>query len=198
MQSVFNFIVKPKLERTTSIKQIKGKELILNTDLQNHEFTSRHGIVINKPLIESVDINKGDEIIVHHNVFRRFYDIRGNEKNSKSYFEDNKFFVQHDQIFLYKRNNEWKSLDGYCFVKPLINKDKFDLNKEQPLKGIVVYTNDKLEKMGIKKNTLIGFTPNSEYEFIIENQKLYRIKGNSITIKYERQGNEEEYNPSWL
>jgi hypothetical protein len=36
-----------------------------------------------------------------------------------------------------------------------------------------------------------------EYEFIINKQKLYRIPTNQITIKYEYQGNEEEYNPSW-
>jgi hypothetical protein len=27
---------------------------------------------------------------------------------------------------------------------------------------------------------------------------MYRVLTNSISIKYERQGNEKEYNPSWL
>jgi hypothetical protein len=36
-----------------------------------------------------------------------------------------------------------------------------------------------------------------EYEFIIEGQRLYRVPTNLITIKYEYQGDEEEYNPSW-
>jgi hypothetical protein len=26
---------------------------------------------------------------------------------------------------------------------------------------------------------------------------MYRVRIQSITIKYERQGNEKEYNPSW-
>ena len=30
------------------------------------------------------EIKIGDEVIVHHNVFRRFRDIRGKEKNSKA------------------------------------------------------------------------------------------------------------------
>ena len=49
----------------------------------------------------------------------------------------------------------------------------------------------------VKTNDLIGFRPNSEYEFVIENQKLYRILSQAITIKYEYKGNEETYNPSW-
>ena len=46
-------------------------------------------------------------------------------------------------------------------------------------------------------NDLVGFTPNSEYEFIINEERLYRVMNKFITIKYEYQGNEEEYNPSW-
>ena len=37
----------------------------------------------------------------------------------------------------------------------------------------------------------------SIYEFIIDGKRLYRVYSKFITIKYEYQGNEEEYNPSW-
>ena len=59
------------------------------------------------------------------------------------------------------------------------------------------YLDDNLEKMGLKQNDLVGFTPESEYEFVVENERLYRVLINEITIKYEYQGNETEYNPSW-
>ena len=49
----------------------------------------------------------------------------------------------------------------------------------------------------IYKEDLVGFTPSSEYEFIIDGERMYRVPTNSISIKYERQGNEKEYNPSW-
>ena len=52
--------------------------------------------------------------------------------------------------------------------------------------------------MSIQNNDLIGFTPNSEYEFVIDNEKLYRVPLNSISIKYERKGTEVEYNTSWV
>ena len=46
-------------------------------------------------------------------------------------------------------------------------------------------------------DSLIGFRPGSEYEFVVDGERLYRVLSNFITIKYEYQGNEEEYNPSW-
>ena len=84
MKSIFNFIVRPKTNRSTSSKIIEGKELLLNTELQNHNYVSRQGIVLSKPLLGNTNIKKVDEVILHHNVFRRFYDVRGNEKIAKA------------------------------------------------------------------------------------------------------------------
>lgn len=197
MQGLFDFIIKPKAERTTSVKKIGSEELILNTEMQNHEYVSRHGIVLNTPLYSNVTISNGTEVILHHNVFRRFYDIRGVEKNSRSYYEDNKYLVRPDQIFLYKKNNDWIATEGFCFVKPLKNKEKLSTDNEVPFKGIIRYSDELNDKNGFLKNDLVGFTPGSEYEFVIDNERLYRVPTNKITIKYEYQGDEEEYNPSW-
>ena len=194
MQSIFDFIIKPKNKRYDNIKQIGDKELILNSEISDHRYVSRVGIVLSIPKSENTDIKVGDEVIVHHNVFRRWYDVRGIEKNSRSYWEDNKYFVKSDQIFLYKRNNKWFAPKGYCFIKP-IKSNNILLEKEIPYRGIIKYVNKQLKD--IKKEDLVGFTPSSEYEFIIDGERLYRVLTNSISIKYERQGNEKEYNPSW-
>ena len=193
MKSPYCYIVKPKAGRSSAKKDIEGKELILNTELQNHQYTSRHGVVIDTPLVGVTPVVSGDEIIVHHNVFRRFYDVRGNEKNSKSYFKENMFLVDPGQIFAYKsKDGLWKPMDGFYFVKPLKNKDMFSTDKEVPFKGIIKYGDSE-----IPEGTLVGFNPGSEYEFIIGEERLYRVQKQSITIKYEYQGDEEEYNPSW-
>ena len=81
---------------------------------------------------------------------------------------------------------------GYCFVKPLKTKDQFNTDIEIPLMGIVKYSDGT-----VKQGDLIGFKPKIEYEFIIDGERVYRILSNLITIKYEYQGDEEEYNPSW-
>ena len=194
MQSLFDFIIKPKKERYDNIKQIGDQELVLNSEISSHQYVSRIGIVLAIPKAEDTNIKVGDEVIIHHNVFRRWYDVRGNERNSRSYWEDNKYFVKSDQIFLYKRNNEWQAPKGYCFVKP-IQSNNILLEKEVPLRGIAKYVDKELKD--INKNDLVGFTPSSEFEFVVDGERLYRVLTNSISIKYERQGNEKEYNPSW-
>ena len=193
MQSVFDFIIKPKNKRYNNTKQIGDSELLLNSEISDHRYVSRNGIVISIPKKENTEIKKGDEVILHHNVFRRWYDVRGVERNSRSYWKEDKYFVKLDQIFLYKRNNKWHAPKGYCFVKPI--KSNNIIEKEVPFKGIIKYVDKELKD--INKEDLVGFTPGSEYEFIIDGERLYRVPTNSISIKYERQGNEKEYNPSW-
>jgi len=192
MKSVYNFVVTPIGERYNNKKKIGDSELIVNTDIYKHEFVNRLARVISTPIVGDTDIKSGDTVLVHHNVFRRWNDVKGREKNSRSFFNESTYFINHDQIFLYKRNKEWMSPKGYCFVKPLKAINKLNIDSERPLQGIVKYSDGTVEV-----NDLVGFRPNSEYEFIVDGERLYRVLSNFITIKYEYQGNEEEYNPSW-
>ena len=192
MKSVYNYVVKPKGGRYNNSKKIGDKDLILNTEIFNHQYINRQATVISTPIIGNTDIEVGDDVIVHHNVFRRWHNQRGEEKNSRSYFKEDTYIISQDQIFLYKTFWQWKTIPGFCWVKPIKNFNKLDIDQEQPLMGIIEYA-DK----GFNKGDLVGFTPNSEYEFVIDGQKLYRVLSKFITIKYEYQGNEETYNPSW-
>jgi len=192
MKSVYNFVVTPKGNRYNNAKKVGDSELILNTEIFNHQYVNREAKVISTPIIGDTDIKPGDIVTLHHNVFRRWHNQYGKEKNSRSYFNEETYFVNHDQIFLYKRNSKWLAPKGYCFVKPLKAINKFNIESEKPLQGVVKYSDGTVEV-----NDLVGFTPNSEYEFIVDGERLYRVLSKFITIKYEYQGNEEEYNPSW-
>jgi len=192
MKSVYNFVVTPKGERYNNKKKVGDSELILNTEIYNHQFVNRTAIVKSIPLIGNTDIYPGDEVIVHHNVFRRWHDVKGEEKNSRSFFDESTYFITQDQMFLYKRTDKWIAPKGYCFIKPLKAVDQFNIESEKPLQGIVKYSDGT-----VKVNELVGFRPSSEYEFIVDGERLYRVLSNFITIKYEYQGDEEEYNPSW-
>ena len=192
MKSVYNFVVTPKGDRYNNTKEVDGGKLILNTEIFNHQYVNREAIVVSIPMVGQTDIKPGDTVIVHHNVFRRWHDVKGREKNSRSYFNESTYFIAQNQIFLYKRDDEWKAPKGYCFVIPLKATDQFNIESEKPLQGIIKYSDGT-----VKVNDLIGFRPGSEYEFVVDGKRLYRILSNFITIKYEHQGNEEEYNPSW-
>ena len=192
MKSVYNFVVTPVGKRYNNVKKVGDKELVLNTEIFNHQYVNRKATVISKPIIGDTDIDVGSDVILHHNVFRRWHNVKGIEKNSKSYFNENTYIVNLDQIFLYKKFWEWKSPKGFCWVKPIKNKDKYANSEVQENVGIIKYTDG-----SFKINDLVGFTPISNYEFVIDGELLYRVYTKFITIKYEYQGDEEAYNPSW-
>ena len=193
MKSVHNFVVTPKGERYNNTKKVGDSELILNTEIFNHQYVNREALVLSTPIAGHTEIQAGDTVIVHHNVFRRWHNVKGIEKNSKAYFNEKTYFISKDQFFLYKRNEKWTAPKGYCFVKPLKEiDDPLNINVEKPLIGIIKYSDGT-----VKENDLIGYKPKTECEFIIDGERMYRVLSNFITIKYEYQGDEEEYNPSW-
>ena len=193
MQSLYYFIVKPFEDRYDNIRQVDGNNLIINTGIEDHRFISKKAVVVQTPAAYDTKINIGDELYIHHNIFRRWYDQKGKERNSSTHFKDDLYFVSLEQIYMY---NLKPNLD-YCFVKPLKNQSVLENRKEQPNVGIVKYSNKSLEALKITPGTLITFTPNSEFEFIIEGERLYCMKSNDIALTHEYQGNEEEVQPNW-
>ena len=197
MKSLFDFIVEPVGQRYNNKVKVGDKSLIINTKIESFKLVNNIAKVIEIPLSYKTVIQKGDLIMIHHNVFRRWHNIRGEEKNSKSYFQNGLYFVQQDQIYLYKKKDKWNSFNDRCFIAPL--KDNVDINnwQEQSLIGILKYGNSALEALEINEGDIVGYKPNGEYEFVVNDKRLYCMKSNDIVIKYERQGNEVEYNPSW-
>ena len=193
MQSLYYFIVKPLNDRYDNTRTVAGTDLIINSGIEDHRFISKKAVVVSTPVAYTTKINIGDELYIHHNIFRRWYDQKGKERNSSTHFKDDLYFVSLEQIYMYNLKTH---LD-YCFVKPLKNQSVLENRKEQPNVGIVKYSNKSLEALGITPGTLITFTPNSEFEFIIEGERLYCMKSNDIALTHEYQGNEEENNPSW-
>jgi len=193
MKSLYSFIVKPFEDRYNNTKKVNDKELIINSNIENHIFVSKKAVVVSTPAAYTTEIKVGDEVYIHHNVFRRWYDQKGRERNSSTYFKDNMCFCSPEQIYMYNL----KPHLNYCFIKPILNNHFLENRKEQPNVGIVKYTNKTLEALGITPGTLITFTPNSEFEFIINGERLYCMKSNDIALTHEYKGNEKENNPSW-
>jgi len=193
MKSLYQFIVKPLKERYDNIRQVDDKQLIINTTIENHSFVSKKAIVVSTPAAFDTDIKCGDEVYVHHNIFRRWYDQKGRERNSALYFKDDLYFCSLDQIYMYNL----KCHLNYCFVSPIKEINTLYNRKEKEYFGILKYSNSSLEAVGLKPGALVVFTPNSEFEFIVEGERLYCMKSNDIALTHEYEGNEKENNPSW-
>jgi len=197
MKSLYDFIVKPLGDKYTNEVKIGDKKLVVNTKIESWTFVNRFAKVVSTPLAFNTGIKKDDIIVIHQNVFRTFYNIKGEKKVSRSWFKDDLYFVSLDQIYLYKNQKGWNSFNDRCFIQPIKNTTDTSVNKEEKLKGILKYGNSYLKSLNINDGDIVGFKPNREWQFLIDKKRLYCMKSNDIVIKYEHKGNEEEYNPSW-
>ena len=187
MRSPDMFIVRPlDGRRYDNIKDIGGVNFITSTSKEDHTVSNRLAEVISVPLTYEGKVKVNDILLVHHNVFKVYYDMKGREKSGASFFKDDLFFIDDEQYFMYNQNGKWNTHSKYCFIKPLkqmestINKN----SKEEPLMGTIVYINQELLGLGLSIGDEISFEPDSEYPFYINDEKLYRMTTKNITIKW--------------
>lgn len=186
MKSLFNFIITPKDGNYNNTKKVGNSTITVNTDISNHRFVSREAVVLSVPAAFDSVIEVGDTVLVHFNIFRSFYDIRGELVTSSTFFKDEKYFCDPSVLYAYKRNGEWKAFGHWCFVEPLFKETKFEGLKEAEYTGCLTYDNEMLNKEGIFTGEIVGFRPNSEYEFVIDDRRLYCMKFYDILFSYGR------------
>lgn len=185
MKSPFSFIVKPvEGKRYNNTKQVAGIDLIVNTSEEDHKFSNRYAEVIEVPSKYDGPVQKGDTLLVHHNVFKFYNDMKGRQKSGRSFFRDDIFLVDAEQFYMYKRDGKWNTYDRHCFVKPIAAIDSYIKKPftNEPLMGEMVYPNSYLISQGVKQGDKICFKPDSEYEFEVDGEKMYRIFDHQITL----------------
>ena len=87
MRSVYDFIIKPVGKRYDNEIKVGERTLITNSSIESFKHVNNVAEVIETPVAFATSIKKGDLIIVHHNVFRVFYDMKGTQKNSRSFLK---------------------------------------------------------------------------------------------------------------
>ena len=186
MRSPHYFVIRPnKGVRYDNTRQYGDKEFIISSSQEDHTVTNRIGIVDSVPIGYDGKIKPGDYIIVHHNVFRIYYDMKGEERSSWNHYKDDVFIVEMDQVFLYRDpEGEWCAPYPFCFVKPIkkeLDAEMFtDTGILMHLHGILEYVP---ENDVLKKGDIVSFQPESEYEFRINDEIMYRIKLKNLCLK---------------
>lgn len=179
-----SFIVTPfNGEKFITTKKVGDKTLIINTSIENAKDVNRIGIVISLPLNYEGNIQVGDKVVVQHNVFRTYFDGKGLTRESDSYIKDNLFQVLPEQIFLIFRGDEVISVDNFVFIEPIIEEKKWIGSVELEHVGIVKYSNRILKAQGVFEGDKIAFKTDSEYEFVINDKRLYRMRTKNILAK---------------
>lgn len=182
MKTPYLYLIEPEGDRYNNVKQIEGKELIMNTTMDETDFkyTNRIGKIIGTPRRGGI-LEEGDRVIVHHNTFRKWFNVRGKLKDSSNYIKDGAFYAGTDQIFAYDRGDGWVTLEDYCFIEPLIDREK-DLSNLYIRAGAwsteygkVHITNPILSEQGVEIGDTVFFDKRAAYRFDIDGKILYKM-----------------------
>jgi hypothetical protein len=192
MRSPDQFIVKPIDEkRYADTIDIAGIDFIVTSDQEDAKNSNREAVVHSLPLRYDGPIEVGDHLLVHHNVFKFYYDMKGRQRNGKSYFRDGLFFIDDQQFFMWRKpDGDWQSVGDSCFLAPVPERETWltKFSGSEPLLGQVRYSNESLRVAGVKEGDIVFHQPECEYEFRVSGEVLYRMFTRNITIQYEREG----------
>ena len=177
MQLPYKFLISP-INNEQYINEIGN--LIVNTSIEEAENVQRIGEVINVPFDYQGFIQKGDLVVVQHNVFRITFDDWGVPRQSDNHIVENLFGVSPDIIYAVIRDGKIMSSDNYIFVEPIVEED-FWLGK-QTLKnqGFAKYVNPTMEAQGVIQGARLALGSFSEYLFEIFGEKLYLVRNKKV------------------
>jgi len=161
-----------------------GVKLVTNISIESVTHVNRLAKVKAAP--KQTILKAGDEIIVHHNIFRQKNDVKGDRRKSDFYLGPKEYFVPLDMIFAYRRDGgEWEALAPYFFVKPIEEEEKITdagiilppMEKYVHREAVVRFSNKQLrEEWDVHPGDVVGYGKNQEYEFDIEGELLYRVR----------------------
>ena len=179
MKSLFKTIIVPEGDRYNN----SDDRLILNANIniQDFTYTNRVGIVVETPHFNP-QVQVGDRVLVHTNVFRRYWGFTTHLRTSSADLHDGTFGVDSDSIFAYDRGDGWVPLNDWLFVEP-VEADTGHLTLSTD------YLKTRIGKLrigeveGLKIGDTVAFTPFSEFEFRFDGMKLYKMRVRDITAK---------------
>lgn len=176
IKPVHNYVVEPLGKEYITEKD----GIIVSTGIENHKDVNRFGVVISIPsLHDDSDIMVGDICVVHHNSFRTYYDMKGKETKSSEYFRDNLYLIPKEKIYLIKRNEIWKTVNGFVFITPIAYSQDSEIyipREEEQHVGLVAIGSNEYFKEGDK----VAFKKNREYAFDIDGKKMYRMRTKDV------------------
>lgn len=184
MKSLTSFLITPRnSDQYLNTKKVGDTELIINTSIEDHSDVQRIGLVKSVPMNYTGEIREGDEVVVHHNVFRITYNDKGVPMQSIYHVEDDLFSITDDMIYMIIRDGVKMAFDDNVFIEPVKYNDKWEGFKEMQHTGIVRFANESLKLSGIKENDLVGYRRNCEYEFVLDGERFYNMKNHRLLAK---------------
>jgi co-chaperonin GroES (HSP10) len=183
------YLIEPVGGEYRNTKSLAGSDIVVNTSIEDAKYVNRLGVVLEVPINHRENIKVGDLVIVHHNVFRTHLNMRGTKTKSNEFFRANTYLVTTDRIFLYGSHKKWSTVNDFCFIRPSLkdqDRSYTQVEKLQENTGTVYFGNETLTSADILVGDKVGFTRNSEYEFEIDGESLYRMQNRDICLTITR------------
>jgi co-chaperonin GroES (HSP10) len=187
MRPIRDILVRVPKAYIDAITCDSGLVLHLDENIKQVKDTIRYGEVIAVPSDCKYDIKVGETLYFHHNIVA--VTVMDEGDIDSSFLVDKEECIYRVPLdpnwpmaFGVLRDVKFKPLDGTCFVRPIIETATgFEIeDKLKPQYGVMVYSCKSLEDVGIKEGTTVIFDKDSEYEFNIMGEKLYRMNDNWI------------------
>jgi co-chaperonin GroES (HSP10) len=176
MKSPHYFIVRPLDSQRYA--NLSDSGLVLNTSLEDHNFTQRVASVVSTPIGHEGDVEVGDLIVVHHNTFRVQYNNQGMPLESKYHIQDDLFYVEIPLAYMVIKGDKKIALPPYCFVEQSQVNDKWQGLIDETQYGFLRYKNK--DMVDFNEGDKVALKQDSEYEFNLFGEKLYMINQNRI------------------
>ena len=186
----YYFVEVEKIQEDTII--VNGRELFMDTSYDELKHARQYGTVValphSLPKGINLDVKVGDKIYCHH--------FLTNEENRVKFHEDEKVFSIHwSYVYAIVRKGRVKMLHHWNFVKQKVEDESNYISDtgiylkpeadDVELHGYIEYMNKDLKNLGVKKGDEVIFSENSEYEMIIEGEKMLRMRNFDILAKVE-------------
>ena len=113
----WDYLIKPYGKQYNNTKKIANLEFTVNTSIEDATFVNRLGIVCAVPNGGQIPLDS--IVVVHHNVFRTYLDMKGRKRKSNEYFRDEQYLVNPNRIYMYNEGDGWKTTEEYCFINPI-------------------------------------------------------------------------------
>jgi len=188
MRAMRQFVVRIDNKFTNEIKLNSGLSLIVDTKFEPHKHRAFYGVVVELPAKDETPVEIGDKLYFHHSIiFNENYQIA-----------EDLFLVAYDKrggydtlCYAYEHDGVIHTLGDYVFLTPPEKKEEVSesglflgFQKKVEDRGYVKYMNELGDELGIQVGDLVGFTPNSDCDFVINDERLWRMRLQDLTVVY--------------
>src|SRR5210317_1623991 len=99
MNPRYGYLIEPLGSEYNNTKNISGVDLVVNTTIEDAAFVNRIGVVRGLPTnIEDNELEIGDIVVVHHNVFRTYLNMKCQKTKSNEFFRETSYIVPLERI----------------------------------------------------------------------------------------------------